>query len=87
MFAILGDDLTAVRFNQLTRNGEAKAKPTGRGARAAIKFFEDFVFFARRKTWPVIGHGKDERRIIAGRAHFNWLIARSVGGCVREQSA
>ena len=84
-FAILRDDLPAVYFDQLARDGEAESEPARRSSRTTVEFFEHFVLFARRETGAMIGDGKNKRRIVTHHVRFDGPIGFSMSRRVGEQ--
>src|SRR6266567_6689127 len=83
--AVLRNDLAAIRLDQLSRNREPEADTTGTSARTAIELLKYFCFLSRFETGAAIGHGNDQRGIIAGGANFNRAIAFAITHRVREQ--
>ena len=56
--AILRNDLTAIRLDQLSCNRQTKTKTTGTGARTAIELLEYLCFLSRFETGAAIGRRK-----------------------------
>src|SRR6266508_566455 len=77
-FAILRNELAAVRLHELPGNGKPKAEAAGTRSRAAIKLFENLILFTRRKTRTVIGHRNDKHGAITRSVHFDRFTASAV---------